>query len=75
MLICAQYHTTHSTPCGTAQVLSYSLIMWESVGTSKEWVESWLPEVVRKWAFKAQNTSERNIDIQGMRCGGVRERV
>ena len=43
--------------------------MWESVGTSKEWVESRLPEVVRKWAFNPQNISEHNVDIQGMRCG------
>ena len=42
--------------------------MWESVETGREWVESWLPKVVSKWAFNTQKTSEHNIDIQGIRC-------
>ena len=46
--------------------------MWESVETGREWVESWLPKVVSKWAFNTQKTSEHNIDIQGIRCVGGR---
>ncbi|XP_071962250.1 anaphase-promoting complex subunit 1-like [Antedon mediterranea] len=50
------------------RIVSHGLIMWSNILPSIEWVESNLPKIVKKYAFKRNtpNSLDDDVDIQTM---------